>query len=178
MLKQVTLSFTPYTLLQWYLQSNEVLLNLSMKCWNSAFDAQGSRLIIVVVQIGAVENIYVAAVEALEKKKRQDETQFTTKIGGKTSLGPSYFIFIPSSVFDALLCWNWPFLPPNCVTLQITLLSRKNSWIRNRYNLTNHDKNPIPFPTSHNTYKNNNTLHTGPNFWSFKTWPDGCNRTW
>jgi len=92
MLKQVTLSFTPYTLLQWYLQSNEVLLNLSMKCWNSAFDAQGSRLIIVVVQIGAVENIYVAAVEALEKKKRQDETQFTTKIGGKTSLGPSYFI--------------------------------------------------------------------------------------
>jgi len=35
--------------------------------------------------------IYVAAVEALKKKERQDETQFTTKIGGKTSLGPSYF---------------------------------------------------------------------------------------
>jgi hypothetical protein len=31
--------------------------------------------------------IYVAAVEALRKKKRQDETQFTTKIDGKTSLG-------------------------------------------------------------------------------------------
>jgi len=29
--------------------------------------------------------IYVAAVEALWKKERQDETQFTTKIGGKTS---------------------------------------------------------------------------------------------
>ncbi len=30
--------------------------------------------------------------EALRKKYRQDETQFTTKIGGKkTSLGPSYF---------------------------------------------------------------------------------------
>jgi hypothetical protein len=27
--------------------------------------------------------IYVAAVEALKKKERQDETQFTTKIGGK-----------------------------------------------------------------------------------------------
>jgi hypothetical protein len=27
--------------------------------------------------------IYVAAVEALRKKERQDETQFTTKIGGK-----------------------------------------------------------------------------------------------
>jgi hypothetical protein len=59
--------------------------------WNSAFNAQGSRLIIVVVQVGAVK-IYVAEVEALRKKERQDETQFTTKIGGKTSLGPSYFI--------------------------------------------------------------------------------------
>ncbi len=36
--------------------------------------------------------IYVAAMEALRKKERQDETQFTTKIGGKTSLGPSYFL--------------------------------------------------------------------------------------
>jgi len=33
----------------------------------------------------------VAAAEALRKKKRQDETHFTTKIGGKTSLRPSYF---------------------------------------------------------------------------------------
>jgi len=36
--------------------------------------------------------IYVAAVQAVRKKERQDETQFTTKIGGKTSLGPSYFV--------------------------------------------------------------------------------------
>jgi hypothetical protein len=36
--------------------------------------------------------IYVAAVKALGKKERWDETQFTTKIGGKTSLGPSYFV--------------------------------------------------------------------------------------
>jgi hypothetical protein len=36
--------------------------------------------------------IYVAAVEALRKKERGDETQFTAKIGGKTSLGPSYFV--------------------------------------------------------------------------------------
>jgi hypothetical protein len=47
----------------------------------------------VVVQLGAMK-IYVAAVEALRKKERQDETQFTTKIGGKTSLGPSYFRFV------------------------------------------------------------------------------------
>ncbi len=74
-----------------------------MKCRYSAFNAQGSRVIIVTVQVGAVK-IYVAAVEAFRKKERGDETQFPTKIGGKTSLGPSY-------VFDALLCQNW-FLPP------------------------------------------------------------------
>jgi hypothetical protein len=62
-----------------------------MKCWNSAFNAQGSRVIIVVVQVGPVK-IYVAAVEALRKKESQDKTQFTTKIGGKTTLGPSYFL--------------------------------------------------------------------------------------
>ncbi len=35
--------------------------------------------------------IYVAAVEALKKKEKQDETQFNIKIGGKTSLGASYY---------------------------------------------------------------------------------------
>jgi len=88
---EVMLSFTPHPLFQWYPQSNEIILNLSMKCWNSAFIAQRLRVIIVIVQVGAVK-IYVAAVEALGKKERGDETQFTTKIGGKTSLGPSYFI--------------------------------------------------------------------------------------
>ncbi len=34
-----------------------------------------------------MKKIYVAGVEALRKKERGDETQFTTKIGGKTSLG-------------------------------------------------------------------------------------------
>jgi hypothetical protein len=47
--------------------------------------------VIVIVQVGEVK-IYVPAVEALRKKERGDETQFTTKIGGKTSLHPSYFI--------------------------------------------------------------------------------------
>jgi hypothetical protein len=32
--------------------------------------------------------IYVAAVEELRKKKRQDETQFTTKIDGNLSFIP------------------------------------------------------------------------------------------
>jgi len=53
--------------------------------------AQGSRVIIVVLHVGAVRE-YIAAVQALRKKKTQDETHFTTKIGGETSLGPSYFL--------------------------------------------------------------------------------------
>ncbi len=57
-----------------------------MKCRNSAFNAQGFRVTIVVVHVGAVK-IFVAAVEALRKKERGDGTQFTTKTGGKTSLG-------------------------------------------------------------------------------------------
>jgi hypothetical protein len=54
-------AFTPYPLFQWYLQSKEILLNLSMKYWKIAFIAQGSRVLIVVVQVGAAK-IYVAAV--------------------------------------------------------------------------------------------------------------------
>ncbi len=85
-----------------------------MKCWNSAVNALGSRVIIVVTTRAV--KIYVSAVEALKKKKRGDEAQFTTKIGGKTSLGPSHFVlenFIPSYAFDALLYQNWPFSPTN-----------------------------------------------------------------
>jgi len=72
------------------------LLNLSMKCWNSAFNAHGSRVIIIVVEVWALR-IYVAIVFALNnialrQKERGDETPFTSKIGGKSSLGPSYFI--------------------------------------------------------------------------------------
>ncbi len=48
-----------------------------MKCLNSAFNAEGWRVIIVVVQVGAVS--------ALRKKASHDETV------GKASLGPSYF---------------------------------------------------------------------------------------
>jgi hypothetical protein len=51
-----------------------------MKCWISAFNAQGSRGIIVVVQVGAVKIYVAAAVEALRKKERQGETQETLKL--------------------------------------------------------------------------------------------------
>jgi hypothetical protein len=46
---------------------------------NSASNAQGSRLSIVVVQV-RVMKIYVAAVEALRKNKTGAETQCTIKI--------------------------------------------------------------------------------------------------
>ncbi len=50
------------TLLTFYILESEVksadsrvLLNLGMKSWNSAFNAQGSRVIIVVVHVGATD---------------------------------------------------------------------------------------------------------------------------
>jgi len=49
-----------------------------MKCWKSAFNAQGSRLIIVALQVGAVK-MYAATVAALKKKERHGETQLTIK---------------------------------------------------------------------------------------------------
>jgi hypothetical protein len=49
-----------------------------MKCWKSAFNSEGSRLIIIALQVGAVK-VYAATVEALKKKERQGETEFTTK---------------------------------------------------------------------------------------------------
>jgi hypothetical protein len=95
-----------------------------MQCWNSTFNAQGLRINIVIVQVGAAK-IYVAAVKALMKKDRGDETQFTTKIGGKNEFGFPLFSFVEfilSYTFDALLCRNWPFSSPNHLTLPISLL--------------------------------------------------------
>jgi hypothetical protein len=94
-----------------------------MKCWNTVFNAQGSRVITVVVHVVEVK-ICVAAVKTLRKEK--EETPFIAKFGRKTSLGPIYFVlwnFIPNYAFDAVLCRNWPFSPPNRQTLWITLMS-------------------------------------------------------
>jgi hypothetical protein len=49
------------------------------------------KVIIVVVWVSAMK-IYVVVAKALRKKERHDETWFTTKINGKTNLGPSYFL--------------------------------------------------------------------------------------
>jgi hypothetical protein len=45
------------------------------------------RVIIVVLHAGALK-IYVAKVEALKKKKKQDETQFIIKIDGFQNFTP------------------------------------------------------------------------------------------
>jgi hypothetical protein len=50
-----------------------------MKWWNSAFNAERSKLIIVAVQVVAVK-ICATAVEALRKKERQDETLLPQKL--------------------------------------------------------------------------------------------------
>ncbi len=47
--------FTPYRLFPWYLQSKEILLNLSTNHWNSAFNAQGLRIIVLIVHIRALK---------------------------------------------------------------------------------------------------------------------------
>ncbi len=117
--------FFPLSLFQWYLQSKEILLNLGMKWWNSAFNAQHSRVIIVVVQVGAVK-IYVTAVQARSgKRKHRTKLSLPPELVEKlvwVLVISFYKIFIPSSTFDALLCRNWPFSPPNRLTLRITLL--------------------------------------------------------
>jgi hypothetical protein len=96
-----------YPLFQWYLQSKDILINLSRKCWYSAFNAQGLRQIIVVVQLGAVK-IYVAAVEVLRKNERQDETQFTTKIDGFLSFIPCWMLVYFFASFFWMSPCVWP----------------------------------------------------------------------
>jgi hypothetical protein len=59
------------------------MLSFSIQCtrFESNYNSCTSR---------SSENICNSSAGAQEKETK-DETQFTTKIGGKTSLGPSYF---------------------------------------------------------------------------------------
>jgi len=68
--------------------------------------------------------IYVAAVEALRKKERGDETQFTTKIGGK-------LVWVPVISFSGTQLMPYyaqtgPFSPPNRLTLPIPFLHKSS----------------------------------------------------
>jgi hypothetical protein len=48
----------------------------------------------IYVQVGAVKIYVAAALEALRKKERQDETQFTTKIDGFLSCTPFFNVHV------------------------------------------------------------------------------------
>jgi hypothetical protein len=76
-----------------------------MKWSYSAFNAQGSRLIIVVVQLAAMK-LYVAAAVALRKKERKDNTQFTTKFDGFLSFHPpsNAIVHFCTSFLNLTLC--------------------------------------------------------------------------
>jgi hypothetical protein len=94
-----------------------------MKYWNSASNAQGSRVIIVIVQVGA-QKIYVAALKALLKRKDRMKLSLPPKLLEKLNGVPIilfYKIFIPSYMVDVLLCQNWQLSPPNRGTLRITV---------------------------------------------------------
>ncbi len=66
-----------------------------MKCWKLAFNAQGSRIIIVPLQVGAVK-IYAARVEALKKKERQGQTHSPQKLRSSHPWMLMFFIYVES----------------------------------------------------------------------------------
>jgi hypothetical protein len=43
-----------------------------MKCWNSTFNAQGLKIIIIVVHVGVVK-IHIIIVDVFKKNERLDE---------------------------------------------------------------------------------------------------------
>jgi hypothetical protein len=45
------------------------MLQFGMKCWYLTFNAQGLRLIIIIVQLGAMK-MYVITMEAFKRKER------------------------------------------------------------------------------------------------------------
>jgi hypothetical protein len=109
-----------------------------MKCWNSAFNAGGSRLVIVVVQLEAVK-LYVAAVEAPRKKETQDETQFTTKIDGFWSFIPPWMlIYFFAGFFFSLTLWMtklrvvvlcFAYFTDNSNVLKIVYMKTSTIWV-------------------------------------------------
>jgi len=76
-------------------ESKKFLSNLSMKCWNSAFNAQGSRVtIVVVVQVGAVKIICSSSSGgAHEKGKEGMKLSLPPKLVEKTIVWVSVISF-------------------------------------------------------------------------------------
>jgi hypothetical protein len=66
--------------------------------------------------------IYVAAVKVLKKKEIQDQTQFTTEIGGKTSLSLVKFSFPVTRLMPYYAETGYSH-PLHRLTLWVTLLT-------------------------------------------------------
>ncbi len=69
--------------------------------------------------------IYVAAVERSGKSRDRMKLSLPPKLVEKLDWVPVISfckIFIPSYVFDVLLCQSWRFLAPNRLTLRTTLM--------------------------------------------------------
>jgi hypothetical protein len=62
-----------------------------MECWTSAFNAQGSRPFYSSCTVRSSQNICSSSGGAQEKGKERMKLSVYHKIGGKTSMGPSYF---------------------------------------------------------------------------------------
>ncbi len=102
-------SLTTYPLFQWYPQSKDILINLSMKWWFSAFNAQGSRLNYSSCTVRSSENKCRSSGGAPAKRKRQDETQFATKIDGFRSFLPPLMnanVLFCRFFLNHTLCWS------------------------------------------------------------------------
>jgi hypothetical protein len=123
-------AFTRYPVFQWYPQSKEILWNLGMKCWNSAFTAQGLRVIIAGRTGRSRENICKSSGGAQEKRKTGCNSVYNQNWWKNSVWVPVILfckIFIPSHMSDALLSPNWPFSSPNRLTLWITLMPKFHS---------------------------------------------------
>jgi hypothetical protein len=90
-----------------------------MKCENSAFNAQGSRVILVVAHVGAAVKKYVAAVEE-HRKKGKDRMKLSlsiTKNWWKNWFGSQLFHFVKFSfsVTRLMPCYA----KPDCSRLRL-----------------------------------------------------------
>jgi hypothetical protein len=91
--------FTPYPLFQWYLQSKDIfiksqyeMLQLTTKRWNSVFNAQCSRLIIVVIVL-----VWKPILQAKWSNKQK------TKV---LCIKVHFVHFYPSIIFKNQMCPN------------------------------------------------------------------------
>jgi hypothetical protein len=98
------------------------MLQLSRKCWSSAFNAPGSRLSSCKVRVS--KNVCSSSGGA-QAKERQDENQFTTKIDGFLSSMPPWMLMYFFEGFFKISPCVWPNSGFWCcvfVTLWITLM--------------------------------------------------------